>query len=285
MTDFTVIPLSFATMKGGYVYRDKMGASVAGKEIDAFIKKTNEQERKDNAKKNEARAEQGLEPLELKLSTSCCMQLSASFNVTSHKIPKAGTRIDRDNLKLGSGNNYILTVEEFRGHLMNQYGASANIETLKDIELKAGIITFGNWHIELWDGTEILQKSHGMAANILDGASMFWQIGEPVAKKIPDWLHGWWGVTDGNQYYYYFDYSGFVVYIKTKPNVKWKPPITVGNRGRIERITDYNYKIYWNAFDGAEGTKEDFTRLNWTSETEMNGTSNKYSPLYAWKLG
>lgn len=41
--------------------------------------------------------------------------------------------------------------------------------------------------------------------------------------------------------------------------------------------------IDWNpADDGA--TKESFTRVGWTSESAMNGVSNRYSPLFAKKM-
>ena len=99
----------------------------------------------------------------------------------------------------------------------------------------------------------------------------------------PDWLQGWWTVYDGNFYCYYFHTDGWVNYIEQKPNVKWTPPKTVGNQGQYALLA-HGLHIVWRERGTAPATEDTFTRLDWTSETEMNGVSNKYSPLFARKM-
>jgi hypothetical protein len=48
---------------------------------------------------------------------------------------------------------------------------------------------------------------------------------------------------------------------------------------------DITFRITWSKMEAGEpATVENFTRVGWTSTTEMNGDSNKYSPLYARKM-
>ena len=59
--------------------------------------------------------------------------------------------------------------------------------------------------------------------------------------------------------------------------------VTIGNRGTVT-MNDHGPTVLWVPTKGETvGTKEDFTQLNWSSITDMNGVSNKYSPLYAKK--
>jgi hypothetical protein len=104
----------------------------------------------------------------------------------------------------------------------------------------------------------------------------------PTALNI-DWAIGWWKVWDGNNYWYYFYGDSDVIYIKQAPNKNWKPPKTTGRRGRVEPL-EHGLKITWPPFSDEEGTVETFTRMNWTSTTDMSATSSKYSPLGAKKL-
>ena len=123
-----------------------------------------------------------------------------------------------------------------------------------------------------------------MAAGIeRSGDRWFWQIGDSASKVFtPEWLKGWWTVYDGNYYYYYFHADGWVNYIDQKPNPKWIPPKNVGNQGTIEFRPD-TFKITWREHGAPPATEETFWRI-WGSQTEMNGTSNKYSPLFARKM-
>jgi hypothetical protein len=138
----------------------------------------------------------------------------------------------------------------------------------------------------------------------LDGSIVNWDyVWEPAKPRMPglkvsldvsklpsnpanaplDWAVGWWTVWDGNTYYYYFFGDNDVIYIKTLPSRSWIPPRTAGRKGRVERL-EHGLKIFWPPFSDEVGTEETFTRMNWTSTTEMHGLSTKYSPLGASKL-
>ena len=101
----------------------------------------------------------------LKISTSCCMQASLSFNATVHPIPSTGSASHRDNTKLSDGKYYILAVDEFRAHLTYKYGPTDKIidNDLASIQGKPGAVIFGGWHIEFWDGANIFQSAEGCA--------------------------------------------------------------------------------------------------------------------------
>jgi hypothetical protein len=103
------------------------------------------------------------------------------------------------------------------------------------------------------------------------------------AKSVPAWLQGWWTVYDGNYYYYYFSESPAVVYTKTKPADGSAPaPQKPANRGAVA-LTENGCKITWNPLDSSGSTIETFWQLH-AKGNEMNGTSNKYSPLFARKI-
>jgi len=290
--EFTRIPLEFSAIDRAY--RDYRSLP---HDIDKWIKDQNAYEDKEN----ERRTKQNL-PL-LGHSTSCCMQASLSFNATGHPIPKAGSR-DRQNTTLDGGRNYILAVDEFRAYLTYKYGPTEQVNDLVAIQGRTGVLIFGNSHIEFWDGQDIFQSTPGakrraklfspvngsaiMGATILNARPRwFWSIGQGGAAGstvVPDWLQGWWTVYDGNYYYYYFAPDGIVNYIKTKPNPKWVPPKAIGNQGKVT-MAEHGPSILWTPTErGGEATKEDFTRLNWTSTTEMNGRSSKYAQLFARKM-
>jgi len=230
-------------------------------------------------------------------STSCCMQASLSFNAAGHPIPKAGSR-DRNNLTLDGGKNYILAVDEFRAYLTYRYGPTNQVKDLASIKGMKGVLIFGNSHIEFWDGENIFQSAAGasrrggnpnavMAAGMVNSPlRWFWEIGDSASAAsavLPQWVQGWWTVYDGNYYYYYFYPDGMVSWIETKPNQKWVPPKTVGNHGKV-RTLEHGFKITWKENGPPPPTEETFTRVGWSSTSEMNGVSNKYSPLFARKM-
>ena len=227
------------------------------------------------------------------------MQVSVSFNATNSPIQKAGSR-DRDNLLLG-GKYYILAVNEFRAFLTYKYGPTAQITEKSEIKGRRGIIIFGDAHIELWDGDAELQAPNGkktkagkcefIGSLLSTPPQWFWEVNgdssvTTTSSVVPNWVVGWWTVYDGNTYYYYFFPDGHVVYIEQAPNKHWIPPKTLGNHGKAytnEKV--HGVSIIWALRSGeAEPTCEDFTQLNWSSQTDMNGQSNKYSPLYARKI-
>ena len=61
------------------------------------------------------------------------------------------------------------------------------------------------------------------------------------------------------------------------------PAKDIGNDGSFSQ-TEHGVKIVWTPKGDPAPTIETFVRVNWTSETEMNGISNKYSPLVAQKM-
>jgi hypothetical protein len=104
----------------------------------------------------------------------------------------------------------------------------------------------------------------------------------PAAQNL-DWAIGWWKVSDGNVYYYYFYGDSDVIYIKQPPNKTWIPPKNTGRKGRVTPLP-HGMKVTWPPFSDEDATEETFTRMEWTSTTDMFATSTKYSPLGAKKL-
>ena len=297
---YAQIPLSFKAMEAAY--RDNQSLPA---DIKKWLQDQNKREDDYNANLpalNAQRAEDGKKPLPpAGHSTSCCMQASLSFNGAGAPIPKAGSR-DRDNTTLDGGKNYILAVNEFRAFLTYRYGPTDQFTDWSAIKGRTGIVIFGDSHIELFDGDNILQSAKGLAAHGRNGGAVmsdgflnkskpwwFWETtGDKAqaASDIPDWLVGWWTIYDGEYYYYYFFKDASVVYIKDKPSPKWIPPKTVGNHGMaVKNDAVHGFTVTWGLLKGETvQTIEDFTPLGWTSQTEMNAASNKYSPIYARKL-
>src|SRR5262249_24579 len=221
-------------------------------------------------------------------------------NATPHRI-KAGSFRRNSEVIAGGNGIYILAVDELDAYLTATYGKTEDIRAtqgrdvtkmqayIKDFK---GLLIFAGSPTEFWDGNRILQSGGG-------GAMMnpgyiwsrpfikFWEITDGSDSKndpdvVPKWVQGWWTVYDGNYYYYYFSGAGIVTYIKKKPNPAWTPPMTIGNQGKVT-MTDHGLKIVWNPADGGQ-TMETVTRLGWSSETEMNGESDRYAQLFARKL-
>ena len=96
------------------------------------------------------------------------------------------------------------------------------------------------------------------------------------------WLQGWWSVSDGNPYYYYFGPKGFVQYTKTRP-ASTARPLAVGMNQGVYSVTDDNVLfIDWNPADGG-ATTETFRGAR-AGSTELAGTSNRYAPLVATRM-
>lgn len=99
------------------------------------------------------------------------------------------------------------------------------------------------------------------------------------------WLQGWWKVSDGNTYYYFFTAGLEVFYTKTAPQQSSQPVRNAMNRGRCTLAgtgtAQNTLTIDWNPADGG-ATRETFTRQN--GRSEMGGTSNRYGPLAATRM-
>src|SRR5262245_48931159 len=235
-------------------------------------------------------------------NTPCCLQMSHALNATGQKIHSRSHR--RANAVIG-GNYYIQAVDELEHYLIGRYGATEDIKkdaagkirTQAQMKLyldgKQGILVFRSTgagaHTERWDRNSIIQKAGapgGMNAQHIVGQPriLLWQGTEATdSSPIPSWLPGWWSVYDGKQYYYYFSDQHGVTYTKDKPVSLSVPPAKSPlNEGTVT-MTEHGLVIDWNPADGG-ATRETFTRVDWTSQTEMNGESNRYAPLFARKM-
>jgi hypothetical protein len=111
----------------------------------------------------------------------------------------------------------------------------------------------------------------------LDLERYFASTSPSVAPPIK-WVTGWWDVTDGRQWYYYFDDSDGVRYTRYSPMPSGGPPLTPESRGTYS-YDDNNSVVYvtWES-----GTKETFTANS--GRTAMNGRSNRYGDLSASRM-
>jgi hypothetical protein len=96
-----------------------------------------------------------------------------------------------------------------------------------------------------------------------------------------EWLVGWWAVSDGNSYYYYFSPAGTVQYTKTPPAVKTAPVMSMLNQGKYT-YTSPNLVVTWDPLDGGS-TIETFYDAR-PQATTMKARSNRYAPLTATRL-
>jgi len=287
---YAKIPLKWDDLRAGYKFYDAPDIP----EIKNQLKEWNDQVDKDNEKikkQNEERAAENppRPPLELKKkNTSCVMQLSLALNNTDDKVPANGAKLRQNHYLMGQ--YMILSVDELHDWLNWQYGRTEPVPKgdLSSIKTKRGILIMGSAHVELWDGTKWLQNMDPKFTSS-PGAYpyWFWEVddGSAAGNVLPDWLVGWWEVYNGQYYYYHFAGSGRVTYTKTKVLSRNAPaPKAPNNVGKaVMNETVHGPIVTWAKVGGvAESTVEKFTRLNWSSETDMNGNSNNgYAPLYA----
>ena len=235
-------------------------------------------------------------------NTSCCLQVSHALHATPQQIYPRSFR--RDNAPIG-GKYYIQAVDELEHYLTGRYGKTDDIKrddsgkVRSEAQMKQyldgmqGILVFRNAgagaHTELWNEDTILQKAGapgGMNEQYIFSQPriLFWEVTEEADENpVPSWLPGWWSVYDGNQYYYYFSDQHGVTYTKVAPANLFTPPAPQPlNEGTVT-VSATGIVIDWNPADGG-ATRETFTREGWTSESAMNGVSNRYAPLYAKKM-
>jgi hypothetical protein len=148
----------------------------------------------------------------------------------------------------------------------------------KDCSLDGSIVT---WDY-VWEPAKPRSSAHGVKLDPSKLPPKKAPSSGPATESL-DWAIGWWKVWDGNNYYYYFFGDSDVIYIKQPPNKTWTPSRSTGRKGRVEAL-EHGLKITWPPFPGEEATVETFTRMNWTSTTDMFATSTNYSPLGAKKL-
>jgi hypothetical protein len=114
----------------------------------------------------------------------------------------------------------------------------------------------------------------------------FWQIGEarPMIDMPPllaQCLRGWWKVSDGNDYYYFFDHNKVVYTTRAPKTVHEQPPRVPANTGDVT-VVGWNLEIDWDP-SGFGATRETFT-YDYFSVTAMKGVSNRYQRLTATKM-
>ncbi|MCJ2036721.1 T6SS effector amidase Tae4 family protein [Methylobacterium sp. J-068] len=237
--------------------------------------------------------------------TSCALQLSNSLNGANLKIPE---NVDmpksvgnRRSFQPKTGNGfYVGNVAEIEKFLTDNFGTTDDIKpgTKSADQMKAaiygrrGILVFRDnglgFHTELWDGHDIVQRqgiSGGMTESSIfkQPRILFWEVTSAQQEaKMPDWVRGWWNVTDNNQYYYHFLGQDVVYYSKTKPaNAdEIKPHDARLNYGFVE-ATGTGVKLTWGS-QGGSSTVETFQTQGGTQE--MSGTSNRYGALKAKKI-
>jgi len=118
-------------------------------------------------------------------------------------------------------------------------------------------------------------------ANLKGWVDIELYLADSASAPKSTWLKGWWKVWDGNTYYYYFGNGSFVQYTKTAPTSS-APPTKPVSQGDYALDGDSgNLVITWNPIGGLS-TVETFHAVEGTRQ--MNGISNRYSPLVASRL-
>jgi hypothetical protein len=238
-------------------------------------------------------------------NTPCCIQLSHSLNAANVTIPQKPSRRSGGNPKIPGGNGfYLLAVDEVEDFLSSRSSPTKTFDGKRvprsEIKIailgRQGILVFRSgglgtygFHTELWTGSQIVQ--HGGISGGMNEQSifsqprvLFWEVAaDSTLRLLPTWLRGWWEVYDGNYYYYWFSDAVGAFYTKKKPSNYLMPPTSAIPEGYATvEVKQVGPVLTWNS-----GTVETFTRRGHDpiTETEMNGTSNRYSPLFASKMG
>lgn len=160
-----------------------------------------------------------------------------------------------------------------RANISNKHRLTAAVKAVRD---KQAGLSFGNYRATM---TSPLPPPESDDFKALQG-----HFGvNKQASVLPAWLQGWWTVYDGNYYYYYFAESPSVAFIKSKPSSGSAPPLQWPNNRGTVAMTDNGCKITWNPNGPGGPTIEKFSQLH-AKGNEMNGESNKYSPLFARKM-
>jgi hypothetical protein len=183
------------------------------------------------------------------LNTPCTMQVSHAFNTTPHKIPAVSFRRDNQPF-VGSGKGsgrgyYILAVNELYNYLTLKYGWTPSV-VKGDLDGLQGIVTFGDFHTEFWDKTDILQHNAKdgiapfdiMASRALKEGkqvSFWWICGLLGGRLVPTWLEGWWTVSQGGVplYYYYFSDQAAATCTTAPPVKKLPAPDNIVSQGKV----------------------------------------------------
>jgi Type VI secretion system (T6SS), amidase effector protein 4 len=235
--------------------------------------------------------------------TECCLQLSWALNAAGLTVPRNSYR--RLNADLGRGGWGLGACDEVEIYLTTRYGKTEDIkqgrtvpELREYIRGRQGILAFRDstpgQHVELWDYQNIRQRGGapgGMSEGFIFGQPriLFWEVANTLSADafvVPQWLRGWWYVTEGKDYWYYFSDQGTVSYVERAPKSLFQGPVGMPeNTGRVTvRDERPQVVIEWNAAgDGV--TVEKFTVSAVSgSPKAMSGVSNRFGSLNASKL-
>jgi hypothetical protein len=235
--------------------------------------------------------------------TECCLQLSWALNKGGSRVPRHSYR--RPNADLGQGGWGLGACDEVEVYLTTMHGPTEDLKQTTGSEAalreaiagRQGILVFRDsspgQHVELWQDRNIRQRGGapgGMSEGFIFGQPriLFWEFANTANADdfdIPQWLRGWWYVSDGNPYWYYFSPQGTVTYVESQPHNLAAPPAHPGNTGNTGKVTISpdrpQVTIHWSPTGGAV-TVEKFTV--WGDIKAMSGVSNRFAPLAASKL-
>jgi hypothetical protein len=242
-------------------------------------------------------------------NTSCCLQVCHAFNLSGITVPSGNWRpLDpkrkAEEIPYRSGIYYLMAVDEMIEWMTRTFGAPINLGAAPNTTPGAvatftamvrgleGVMTFGNGHIELWNRYNIVQDTGPslMSASWVWSQKpvRFWRIGSNVASSFSglDYarFHGWWDVSDGEQYYYFIDVkSRKVTYTKRKPASATSNNVNVSlNIGDVT-VVGQSLVFDWDPADGG-ATRETFAFNYGGNPNAMKGRSNRYGDLIAKKM-
>lgn len=108
---------------------------------------------------------------------TCCVRVSRSLNYGGDPIPAAGGGIANPYMdhkrvrtyKGGDGKWYICSCYDIRAYLVGRYGHAKKANrfpgtaSMEDLAGVTGIIAFGFWHIDIWNGTSCVGHNRGFS--------------------------------------------------------------------------------------------------------------------------
>jgi hypothetical protein len=244
-------------------------------------------------------------------STSCCMQACEALNKSGIKIPNEHFRSNRGPSEFPpkSGIYYLLELDEMINYFKKYHGEPTVLRKVsnatpgdfsqlsKPIRGLEGIIIFSDnmvgAHIELWNKINVVQDR---GPSIMNASWMwsqpsiyFWQVGETrvmesIPSRLAQQLKGWWKISDGQNYYYFFDINKLtVVYTMNEPkSANIVPPKWPANTGDVTFVNQ-KLEIDWDPA-GFGATRETFTPSLQDGFKSMTGESNRCERRKATKM-
>lgn len=135
---------------------------------------------------------------------------------------------------------------------------------------------------------DIIKRVRGQAAynpaRLLGWIDMEIFLADQWEPDVPSiWFEGWWKVSDGDAYYYFFEPNGGVSYVETRPaRTALRPPAPVNSGSYRYDASQNQIVINWNPVAG-QSTQETFWNAS-VGASMMNARSNRYQPLVATRM-